>query len=213
MAPLPIGVVVATLALTAEAQFRSGKGGGGGGKPPPGGGGRPPPGGGASARVFHIMSSGVSGLAEKNAAEPQADLNFIAGFGCKAYPDGVIEMAHVKVDKWGPYARCNHPPDSTKYKCEGSSELAGKDNNGRYSFPAKGQNKHWWESGTVRRTVQQVYGALGCSSAAYPIGYQCACVSSKKGNIQDFLKAFGQLDVEMDTNATVTLDNSTDVVV
>jgi len=155
------------------------------------------------------MDSSSHGLAEKNAAGPKADLDFIAGRGCHDYPNGVIEMAHVTVDHWAGYERCNHAPGSTHYVCAGGSEYAGKDAIGRYSFPAKGQNKHWFEKGTVRKSVHDVYKSMGCSGG----GNQCACVSSKRGNIAGFLKAFGQLDLMEDINSTMQSDNSTVVLV
>merc|ERR1719235_2752135 len=98
------------------------------------------------------MDSAAHGLAEKNAAEAAYDLSFIISPGCDRYPNGVIEMAHVTADRWDSYAQCNHPSGSIKYSCSTSNAFAGRDGS-RYSFPAKGENVHWWETGTVRKSV------------------------------------------------------------
>merc|ERR1719265_1220460 len=164
------------------------------------------PGPGTTERVFHIMDGGTSGLAEKNAASAHYDLYFIAGPAsgvCEEYwPNGVIEMATVRTDQWQAYERCNHPPNSNTYYCDGGSAYAGRDAIGRYSFPARGQNVHWWEQGTVRKSVREIYAAMGCSED----NKVCGCVKQQVNNIPGFLKAFGvNEDGLLDDNITDTV--------
>lgn len=155
------------------------------------------------------MSSLSHGLAEKNAATAKEDLDFIASGACEEYRNGVIEMAHVSVDHWVDYQFCNHDEGSTIYVCNPAREHAGKDDTGRYSFPARGQNIHWFEKGTVRKSVHEVYKSMGCEGSLH----QCDCVKKKKNNVAGFLKAFGQLDLMEDINSTMQSDNSTVVLV
>merc|ERR1719498_1257236 len=168
----------------------------------------PQPANAITLKVFHVMDGGTSGLSEKNAATAQYDLYFIATQRCERYwSNGVVEMATVKVDKWGPYARCNHPDGSNVYTCEGSSPYAGLDAQiGRYSFPARGKNVHWWELGMVRKSVRgDIYPALGCPGG--DMNQVCACVKQQKNNVAGFLKPFG-----MEINYLLE-SNTTDIVV
>lgn len=186
----------------------------------------PAPAGGQTLKVFHVMDGGASGLDEKNAATAQYDLFFIATQRCERYwSSGVVEMATVKVDQFKAYARCNHPDGSNVYTCEGGDkEYAGHDTQlGRYSFPRKGKNKHWWELGVVRKSVRgDIYPALGCGGNN--MKQVCECVKRQCKNVGGFLKPFGMSSapapggcpaaaVDTTEEDYIMYSNTTDVVV
>lgn len=145
----------------------------------------------------------MSGLAERNAAQPLGDFRFIfAGDnGCARYPGGVIEMVYVTVELWGAYEHCQKTPKGT-HLCGGGREYAGCDGQAGpgkewFSFPASGQNKHWWEEcGRVRKGTHEVYSAMckagGCKCDG---GSGCPAISACVNGMPDDKKVKAWLGI------------------
>lgn len=149
--------------------------------------------------VYHIMDKSEHGVAEKNAGGSISDMTFIFGSaskpeprGCNLYySNGVVEMNWISYTSWGTYLLCDHPPGSSKYRCEydphkpvppgADKKHAGRENDAHtggywYSFPAAGEGKYWQDENKhcprQRHYASTVIKAIGdatgckCNSAS-----------------------------------------------
>lgn len=173
--------------------------------------------------VYSIKSKSASkGVDNKNAADALGDMAFIFGTlgyplprGVQEYWDGVIEVNHISLDKWGAYQRCNHASGSTVYHCTkecpwwhpvcdagmpGKRRSTHTNFHAWYSFPAKGKGKYWdYETGKgcersqveAKCVIKKLAEAAGCPDAcAGPNdSYKCALCMVRAGG-QTKLKAW-----------------------